>query len=96
MTNTPSPFDDPEFVEKLNRAGVTHRPGMAHELLEEIGPLLAAGGFDVNNPDQDMSLEDLNAAMAFGAMLALAELRHRNRTPPRLSSVTSKTLGPRC
>src|SRR5699024_8190093 len=63
MTDTPSPFDDPEFVEMLNRAGITHRPGMADEFLEEIGPLLAADGFDMDNPDQNMDLDDLNAAM---------------------------------
>lgn len=63
MTDTPSPFDDPEFVEMLNRAGITHRPGMADEFLEEIGPLLAADGFDMDNPDQNMDLEELNAAM---------------------------------
>lgn len=63
MKDTPSPFDDPEFVEMLNRAGIAHRPGMADELLEEIGPLLAADGFDMGNPDQEMDFDDLNAAM---------------------------------
>ena len=60
MTDTPSPFDDPEFVEMLNRAGITHRPGMADEFLQEIGPLLAADGIDMDNPNQDMDLDDLN------------------------------------
>lgn len=64
MTDTPSPFDDPEFVEMLNRAGITHRPGMADEFLQEIGPLLAADGIDMDNPNQDMDLDDLNAAMS--------------------------------
>ncbi|NWN88752.1 MAG: hypothetical protein HLX51_09475 [Micrococcaceae bacterium] len=63
MTDAPSPFDDPEFVEMLKRSGVTHRPGMAQELMDEIGPLLAADGFDMENPDQDVDLENLNAAM---------------------------------
>lgn len=47
----------------LKRAGITHRPGMADEFLEEIGPLLAADGFDMGDPDQDIDLDDLNAAM---------------------------------
>jgi len=64
MTDTPSPFDDPEFVEMLNRSGVVHRPGMADELLEEIGPLLAADGFDMTDPHQGMDLDDVNAAMS--------------------------------
>lgn len=64
MTDAPSPFDDPEFVEMLKRSGVTHRPGMADELMDEIGPLLAADGFDMENPTQEMGLDDLNAAMS--------------------------------
>lgn len=64
MTDAPSPFDDPEFVEMLKRSGVTHRPGMADELMDEIGPLLAAEGFDMADPNQEMGLDDLNAAMS--------------------------------
>lgn len=64
MTDASSPFDDPEFVEMLKRSGVTHRPGMAAELMEEIGPLLAADGFDPGNPNQEMDLDDLNSSMS--------------------------------
>lgn len=63
MTDPPSPFDDPEFVEMLNRAGIVHRPGMADEFMKQIEPLLAADGFDLNNQDQDVDLDDLDAAM---------------------------------
>lgn len=63
MTNAPSPFDDSDSVEMLKRSGITHRPGMADELMEEIGPLLAADGFDPETPQQDMDIDDLNAAM---------------------------------
>ena len=63
MTDEPSPFDDPEFIEMLKRSGIRHRPGMADELMAEIGPLLAADGVDLENPEQEMDLEELNAAM---------------------------------
>src|SRR5699024_3883117 len=63
MTDTPSPFDDPEFVEMLNRSGVVDKPGMADELLEVIGPLLAADDFDMTDPHQGMDLDDVNAVM---------------------------------
>lgn len=48
----------------LKRSDVTHRPGMADELMEEIGPLLAADGFDPADPNPELGLDDLNAAMS--------------------------------
>ena len=64
MTDEPSPFDDPEFIEMLKRSGIRHRPGMADELMAEIGPLLAADGVDLENPEQEMNFDELNAAMS--------------------------------
>src|SRR5699024_3494792 len=44
--------------------GVVHRPGMAGEMMQELAPLLAAEGIDLENPDEDVDLDTLNAALA--------------------------------
>ncbi|RFA06601.1 hypothetical protein B7R21_19365 [Subtercola boreus] len=56
------PFHDPEVQRLMRQAGVVHRPGLAAELLREIGPLLAEDGFDINNLEAP-DLETLNAAI---------------------------------
>jgi hypothetical protein len=38
------PFDDPEFWARLRKQGITHRPGMAASILQEMTPVLAAEG----------------------------------------------------
>lgn len=48
----------------MKRAGVVHTPGMADEMLAELAPLLAADGVDLENPDADLDLDRLNAALA--------------------------------
>lgn len=55
-------FDDPEFRASLEKHGVRHAPGMAANMMEELTPLLAAEGIDLNDPN--LSLEDLNEALA--------------------------------
>jgi hypothetical protein len=59
-----SPFEDPEFVAQLARMGVVHAPGMAARMMEDLAPLLAAEGIDLDNPDQDIDLDDLDEALA--------------------------------
>lgn len=61
------PFDDPddeEFWREAERFGIVRKPGMAKELLDQMAPLLAAEGIDLNDPNADYELEDLNAALA--------------------------------
>lgn len=56
------PFDDPEVQKVMRKMGVVHRPGLADELLQEIGPLLAEDGFDIDNLEAT-DLDTLNAAI---------------------------------
>lgn len=56
------PFDDPEVQKVMRKMGVVHRPGLADELLREIGPLLAEDGFDIDNLEAT-DLDTLNAAI---------------------------------
>ncbi|BCT75249.1 hypothetical protein SCMU_10910 [Sinomonas cyclohexanicum] len=59
-----SPFDDPEFTARLAQMGVVHAPGMAARMMEDLAPLLAAEGIDLDNLDSDADLGDVNAALA--------------------------------
>ncbi|NHB84951.1 hypothetical protein G7085_10940 [Tessaracoccus sp. HDW20] len=52
---------DPEFLAAMEAAGVTHRPGMGAELMEELRPLLAADGIDLDAIDVD--IDTFNEAM---------------------------------
>lgn len=56
-------FDDPELRAAMAAAGIVHRPGMAAELLGELGPLLADEGIDLATLDAS-DLDALNAALA--------------------------------
>ena len=60
-----NPFDDPEFREFAEQMGIVHKPGMAQELMNELAPLLAAEGVDLDAPEglEDLTEEDLNAAL---------------------------------
>lgn len=62
-----NPFDDPEFLAALAQRGVTHQPGMARELIDELTPLLAADGIDLNDPNLDVDIDELNAAFGRAA-----------------------------
>jgi len=53
----PEPFDGSAFLPP----GVKHVPGMAQELMDELAPLLAAEGIDLNNPPEDLDV--FNAAL---------------------------------
>ncbi|MBP1325863.1 hypothetical protein JOF28_001095 [Leucobacter exalbidus] len=57
-------FEDPEFLAAMQKHGVVHQPGMAAGIMEELAPLLLAEGIDLDDPDSDLSLEELNAAFA--------------------------------
>jgi hypothetical protein len=56
------PFNDPDVQRLMRNAGVVHKPGLAAELIQEIGPLLAEDGFDINNLETD-DLDTLNLAL---------------------------------
>lgn len=58
-----SPFDDEEVRAMFEQMGVVHKPGMAAGLMEELGPLLAAEGIDLDNLN-NASLDDINVALA--------------------------------
>lgn len=57
-------FDDPELQAEMKARGIVHKPGMADKLMQELKPLLAADGIDLDNLDEDVDLNALNAAMA--------------------------------
>lgn len=57
-----SPFEDPEVKAALAQAGIAHKPGMAADMMEQLSPLLAEEGIDLDDPDTD--LDTLNAALA--------------------------------
>lgn len=58
-----NPFEDPELLAAMARFGVVHRPGSAQEALKELAPLLAAEGVDLDDPDADFDINQLNAAL---------------------------------
>ncbi|HLR97815.1 MAG TPA: hypothetical protein VK053_25065 [Jiangellaceae bacterium] len=60
MTN---PLEDPEVRDQLAKAGITHRPGMAAEIMEELAPLLKADGFDLDDLG-DVDIDQLDTAMS--------------------------------
>ncbi|WP_369045185.1 hypothetical protein [Sinomonas sp. P10A9] len=59
-----SPFEDPEFVSRLARMGIVHTPGMAARMMDELAPLLADEGIDLNDRDGDNDLGAVNEALA--------------------------------
>lgn len=59
----PTPFDSDRTSSAFDGLNVVHRPGLADQMMQELAPLLAAEGIDMNNPES-FDLETLNAAMA--------------------------------
>lgn len=57
-------FEDPEFLAAMQKRGVVHQPGMAAGIMDELAPLLLADGIDLNDPNSNLSLDELNAAFA--------------------------------
>lgn len=57
-----NPFDDPEFRRQLEQLGVVHKPGLAKSTLNDLAPLLAADGFDLDNLEAD-DLDSFNDAL---------------------------------
>lgn len=56
------PREDRDDRDQLAEASFAHRPGMAAEMMQELAPLLAADGFDLDDLG-DVDIDDLNAAM---------------------------------
>ncbi|WP_022888590.1 hypothetical protein [Agromyces italicus] len=60
-----SPFDDPEFRAQLEQLGVRHTPGLAAQMMDQLAPLLAAEGVDLDNLDLEATdLDAVNKALA--------------------------------
>ncbi len=57
-----SPFDDPDFRDFLAERGIIHEPGMAARLLDDVAPLLADEGFDLDDLDE-VDPDQLNEAL---------------------------------
>lgn len=47
------PFDDPEVRAQMQRLGIVHQPGLAAQMLQELSPLLAAEGIDLDDINVD-------------------------------------------
>ncbi|MCU1481190.1 MAG: hypothetical protein JWQ19_1976 [Subtercola sp.] len=87
-----SPFDDPDVQRLMSDAGVVHRPGLAAELMQELAPLLAEDGFDMDNLET-ADLDTLNAALAravdrrnFERFVPVGSARHAALAMLRLTS----------
>ncbi len=63
MNTSGSTPEDAEFDAELRRMGIVRKQGMAKEMMEEIAPLLAAEGIDVNDPNSNFDIDQLNEAM---------------------------------
>lgn len=57
-----SPFFKDPHAQALAQAGIVHRPGLAKQMLDDLAPLLAAEGVDLNAFDGN--IDTLNAALA--------------------------------
>lgn len=76
----------------MRRSGIVHRPGMANELMQELAPLLAADGIDLNAP-LTVDLATLNEAIGraversnFERFVAVGENRTYALTVLRLTA----------
>lgn len=49
MTEHESPFDDPDVKAAMAKVGAVLRPGLADEMMEEMAPLLAEEGVNLND-----------------------------------------------
>jgi len=59
-----SPFDDSELAAAMAAAGVVYSPGSGRRTLDQLAPLLAAEGIDLDNLPADADLDVVNAALA--------------------------------
>lgn len=62
MSDPKSPFEDADFPQFPPGMGMHHQPGMAAELMDQLAPLLAADGIDLENLEH-VDMDELNAAM---------------------------------
>lgn len=62
MSDPKSPFEDANFSHFPPGMEVRHQPGMAAALMDQLAPLLAADGIDLEHLE-DVDLDELNAAM---------------------------------
>jgi len=62
MSNAKSPSDEPDFLPLPPGVGIRHYSGAATDLLDQLAPLLAAEGIDVDHLDE-ADPETLKAAM---------------------------------
>lgn len=62
MTDAKSPSNDPDFLHLPPGVGIRHYSGVATDLLDQLAPLLAAEGIDVDHL-QEADPEQLKAAM---------------------------------
>jgi hypothetical protein len=93
-----SPFDDPDVQAALAKAGVVHRPGLADEMMDELAPLLAEEGIDLDDPESVPDLDQLNAALAYATERRNMELStpvgaERSRTLATLRDVSDAVHG---
>ena len=58
-----TPSDSDPKSDAFRNVNVVHTPGMADQLMQEVAPLLAADGIDLNDPTT-FNVETLNAALA--------------------------------
>lgn len=56
-------FESPEFLEQAAAGRVSHSPGMADELMQEMAPFLKAEGIDIDDPNADFTEAEFHAAM---------------------------------
>lgn len=57
------PFDNEKIRSAFGAAGISHKPGLANNLLQDMAPLLAEEGIDVNDPSS-YDMATLNVALA--------------------------------
>lgn len=62
--NSKSPFGHSDDAGIPPLHAFAHKPGMADALMEQLAPLLAADGFDLDNLGDDVDMAQLNQAMA--------------------------------
>jgi hypothetical protein len=79
------PFDDPEVKRLMRDNGIVHKPGLAADLLQEVAPLLAEEGIDIN-ATADLDMATLNAALG----RAVERRNLQNFTP--VGATRAKTL----
>ena len=56
-------FESPEFLEQAAAGRVSHNPGMADQLMQDMAPFLKAEGIDVTDPDADFTEAEFEVAM---------------------------------